>query len=124
MRLSTIVAPAAKVFEDISDSAIRWLNARVSAFGLSNVEVLKGAADDPKLPSGRWQVSGSWIHILTWRIIKRCSKRSCKRSSPDAASLLLTTGTIDRSRETEQITLHEIDPLLVRTEVETAGLKS
>src|SRR5215467_8166539 len=54
MRLAEIVGPEGKVFaEDISDSSMRWLNARVKAFELRNVEVVKGEADDPKLPANR-----------------------------------------------------------------------
>ncbi len=54
MRLAEIVGPEGKVFaEDISDSSMRWLNDRVKVFNLSNVEIVKGTPDDPRLPADR-----------------------------------------------------------------------
>lgn len=73
MRLAGLVGPEGKVIaEDISDSSMRWLHARVKAFDLANVEIVKGTADDPRLPA-------------------------------------------------DQLTLHEIDPELVRKELREAG---
>src|SRR5262245_64016280 len=49
MRLAEIVGSEGKVFaEDISDWRIRGLNARVKAFSLSNVEIVKGTPEDRK----------------------------------------------------------------------------
>src|SRR5258707_1303148 len=54
MRLAELTGPEGKVIaEEISDSPIRALNARIKAFDLGNVEVLKGDAEDPKLPEDR-----------------------------------------------------------------------
>src|ERR1019366_6793677 len=47
MRLADMVGPEGMVFaEDVSDSAMGWLNARVNVFKLLNVEVVKGTVDD------------------------------------------------------------------------------
>jgi ubiquinone/menaquinone biosynthesis C-methylase UbiE len=57
MRLADLVGGEGRVFaEDISNSAMGWLNARVKAFHPQNVEVVKGDADDPKPPADRFAV--------------------------------------------------------------------
>jgi protein-L-isoaspartate O-methyltransferase len=54
MRLSHIVGTEGRVFaEDISESSMRLLSARAKAFELLNIEIVKGDADDPKLPPNR-----------------------------------------------------------------------
>jgi ubiquinone/menaquinone biosynthesis C-methylase UbiE len=53
MRLSEMVRDGKVFAEDISNSAMGWLSARVRAFNLGNVEVVKGESNDPKLPTGR-----------------------------------------------------------------------
>jgi SAM-dependent methyltransferase len=54
MRLAEVVGPEGKVFaEDISDYRMSVLNNRVKAFNLSNVEIVKGTPDDPRLPIDR-----------------------------------------------------------------------
>jgi len=71
MRLAEIVGPEGKVFaEDISDSAMRWLNARVKVFDLSNVEIVKGTADDPRLPADRLEtvlIVDSYHHFTNYQ---------------------------------------------------------
>ena len=52
MRLADLAGPEGKVIaEDISDSPLRSLSARVKTFDLRTVEAVKGDADDPKLPA-------------------------------------------------------------------------
>jgi len=54
MRMSDLVGPHGKVFaEDITTAAMGSLNARAKAFGLRNVEIVRGEVDDPKLPPNR-----------------------------------------------------------------------
>src|SRR5579863_7719323 len=50
--MADMVGQEGRVFaEDISNSAMGWLNARVKAFDLRNVEVVKGEAEVPNFPS-------------------------------------------------------------------------
>jgi len=49
--LARFLGPSAKVYaEDISDGQLSKQKQRLAEEGLRNVEVVKGAADDPKLP--------------------------------------------------------------------------
>jgi predicted methyltransferase len=51
-RLAAAVGQTGRVLAvDIGPDALRRLRARVSADGLTNVEVIEGAVDDPKLPA-------------------------------------------------------------------------
>jgi rhodanese-related sulfurtransferase/precorrin-6B methylase 2 len=52
-RLGAAVGPAGRVYAvDISQNALARLATRVKDQGLTNVEAILGAADDPKLPEG------------------------------------------------------------------------
>jgi ubiquinone/menaquinone biosynthesis C-methylase UbiE len=51
VRLASAVGPSGKVFAvDISADAIKTLRGKVASQKLTNVEVIEGAEDDPKLP--------------------------------------------------------------------------
>jgi ubiquinone/menaquinone biosynthesis C-methylase UbiE len=55
MRLADLVGAEGRVFaEDIAIPS--WLNTRLKAFNFFDVEVVKGEADDPKLPADRLSV--------------------------------------------------------------------
>ena len=51
-RMADLVGPTGKVFaEDIADDAIDSIRQRVKTFNLQNVEIVKGAVDNPALPA-------------------------------------------------------------------------
>ena len=52
--LARFLGPSGKVYaEDINDSELFKLKQHLGEEGLKNVEVIKGAEDDPKLPADR-----------------------------------------------------------------------
>jgi len=124
MRLSEMVGPNGKVFaEDISNSAMGWLNARARLFNLRNVEIVKGENNDPKLPTGRLAavlIVDTYHHFTDYpemldKIFHALKPGGClaiadysfaeHRSQPRA----------------DQLKLHEISPDLVREEITKAG---
>ena len=126
MRLAEMVGAEGKVFaEDISDPAMRWLNARVSVFNLSNVEVVKGAVDDPRLPAGRLAavlIVDSYHHFTNYQAMLEKILHSLK----PGGRLVIADYSFGEHRvqpRADQLKLHEIDPELVRKEVGAAGFE-
>jgi ubiquinone/menaquinone biosynthesis C-methylase UbiE len=126
MRLSEIVGPDGKVFaEDITDSAMRWLGARVKVFNLSNVEIVKGTVDDPDLPADRLDailVVDSYHHFTNYQAMLVKILHALK----PGGRLIIADYSFAEHRaqaRADQVKLHEIDPDLVRKEVETAGFE-
>jgi predicted methyltransferase len=126
MRLAEIVGPEGKVFaEDISDSAMRWLNARVKVFDLSNVEIVKGTADDPRLPADRLEtvlIVDSYHHFTNYQAMLEKILHALK----PGGRLIIADYSFAEHRaqpRADQLKLHEIDPELVRKEVGTAGFE-
>ena len=126
MRLAEIVGPEGKVFaEDISDSAMRWLNARVKVFDLSNVEIVKGTVDDPRLPADRLEavlIVDSYHHFTNYQAMLEKILHALK----PGGRLIIADYSFAEHRaqpRADQIKLHEIDPELVRKEVAMAGFE-
>lgn len=126
MRLAEIVGPEGKVFaEDISDSAMRWLNARVKVFNLSNVEIVKGTPDDPRLQVDQLDavlVVDSYHHFSNYEEMLDKILHSLK----PGGRLVIADYSFAEHRaqpRADQLKLHEIAPDLARKEVETAGFQ-
>jgi predicted methyltransferase len=126
MRLADLVGDQGRVFaEDISNSAMGWLNARVKAFHLLNVGVVKGEADDPKLPADRLAVIlivDSYHHFTNYPAMLDKILHALKPGGRLAIADYSFAGHRSQARA-DQIKLHEIDPALVRSEVERAGFQ-
>ena len=126
MRLSGIAGAGGKVFaEDISNASIGWLNRRVTLFQLNNVEIVKGEPDDPKLPPNRLAavlVVDTYHHFTNYRAMLARIRDALKPGGRLVIADYSFREHRSRSR-TEQLQLHEIDPELVRTEVEQAGFQ-
>jgi ubiquinone/menaquinone biosynthesis C-methylase UbiE len=126
MRLADLVGPDGRVFaEDISSSAMGWLNSRLKAFDLRNVEIVKGEAEDPKLPDNRLAavlVVDSYHHFTNHTMMLQKIRNALK---PGGRLVIADYSfTEHRSRpRADQLKLHEIDPALVRAEVEDAGFQ-
>jgi ubiquinone/menaquinone biosynthesis C-methylase UbiE len=126
MRLADLAGPNGKVFaEDVSASAIRWLNARVEVFHLPNVEVIKGEIDDPKLPGDRLAavlIVDSYHHFSNDQAMLNKIFHSLK----PGGRLVIADYSFREHRSpprADQLKQHEIDPDLVRTEAAGAGFK-
>ena len=126
MRLSDVVGPTGKVFaEDISDSSLRWLHQRVKVFDLRNVEVVKGDADDPRLPADAFSavlVVNSYHHFEQYQAMDAQILRILK----PGGRLVIADYSLPAHRtesRADQIKSHEIDPNLVREELARAGFR-
>jgi predicted methyltransferase len=126
MRLAEIVGPEGKVFaEDISDYRMSVLNNRVKAFNLSNVEIVKGTPDDPRLPIDRLDavlVVDSYHHFSNYEGMLDKILHSLK---PGGRFVIADYSFAEHRAQprADQLKLHEIAPDLTRKEVETAGFQ-
>jgi ubiquinone/menaquinone biosynthesis C-methylase UbiE len=122
--LARFLGPSGKVYaEDISDAELVKLKEHLSKEGLQNVEVLKGAVDDPKLPVG--QLDAALIvnayHEMTEH---EAMLRHIWAALKLGGTLVLMEGIWD-SREgqprDEQVKHHQLAPQLARQEMKAAG---
>jgi ubiquinone/menaquinone biosynthesis C-methylase UbiE len=126
MRLSRAVGPEGRVFaEDISESSMRLLSARTKAFELLNLEIVKGDADDPKLPPNRVAailVVDAYHHFEQ---VQPMLNRLLQALKPGGRLLIADYARPeDRSlARADQVKRHEIDPRIVRAEAEQAGFQ-
>jgi predicted methyltransferase len=124
MRLADLVGEKGRVFaEDIAISS--WVNARAKAFNLHNVEVVKGEADDPKLPADRLAVVlivDSYHHFTNYPAMLDKIRHELKPGGKLAIAEYSSAEHRSLPRA-DQLKLHEIDPALVRAEVEHAGFQ-
>src|SRR5215813_1921765 len=108
-----------------SDSAMRWLDTRVKVFKLSNVEIVKGTPDDPRLPVDRLDavlVVDSYHHLSNYEGMLDKILHSLK----PGGRLVIADYSFAEHRaqpRADQLKLHEIAPDLARKEVETAGFQ-
>jgi predicted methyltransferase len=124
MRLAELVGGGGRVFaEDIAISS--WLHARLSAFNLHNIEVVKGEADDPKLPPERLAlilIVDSYHHFTNYPAMVDKILHELK----PGGRLAIADYSSDEHRRlprADQVKLDEIDPALVRAELEHAGFQ-
>ena len=126
MRLCHLVGEKGKVIaEDISDTSIRNLKSRQDAFALRNMEVLKGEPDDPKLPESRLAavlVVDAYHHFEHVQPMLAAILRSLK----PGGRIVIADYSRPEDRKLDRETLvkrHEIDPDIVRAEIEAAGFQ-
>jgi ubiquinone/menaquinone biosynthesis C-methylase UbiE len=124
--MADLVGPTGKVFaEEISDEAIEFLHLRVKMFDLRNVEIIKGAEDDPKLPSDSLTavlVVNTYHHFRQHVPMLRRILRSLK---PGGRFVIVDYSLPEHRSQNraEQLKIHEIDPGIARTEVGEAGFQ-
>jgi ubiquinone/menaquinone biosynthesis C-methylase UbiE len=124
MRLSDVVGPTGKVFaEDISENSMRSLHRRVQVFDLQNVEVVKGEADNPKLPADSFAavlVVNSYHHFEQYEAMDQQILRMLK----PGGRLVIADYSLSAHRaesRADQVKAHEIDANLVRGELTRIG---
>jgi ubiquinone/menaquinone biosynthesis C-methylase UbiE len=126
LRLSSIVGPEGKVLaEDISDSSMRLLKTRTNVFGLQNVEIVKGDADNPKLPPDRLAavlVVDTYHHF---EYVQQMLDHMLHALKPGGRMVIADySRREDHGRaRADQLKRHEINPSIVRGEVEQAGFR-
>jgi predicted methyltransferase len=124
--LARFLGPSGRVYaEVISDGQLSKLKQHLGEEGLKNVDVIKGAVDDPKLP--KEVLDGALIvnayHEMTDH---EAMLRHMILALKPGGVLVLMDGMWDehetRSRE-EQVNFHELAPVLAKPEVEKAGFQ-
>jgi predicted methyltransferase len=123
-RLAELVGPSGRVLaEDIVTMTL--LNERMKLFDLRNVEALKGEVDDPKLPNDSLAavlVVDAYHHFSQYQSMTEHILRALKPGGRFVIADYSRSG--DRSQpRADQIKKHEIDPALVRTELERVGFR-
>jgi predicted methyltransferase len=126
MRMDALVGENGKVFaEDITPSAVQVLNQRNQLFDLKHVEVVKGDAEDPKLPTGQLAailIVDSYHHFTNHTAMLEKLRLALK----PGGRLAIADYSIASSRgepRAEQLKKHLIEPAIVRSELEQAGFR-
>jgi ubiquinone/menaquinone biosynthesis C-methylase UbiE len=123
--LARFLGPSGRVYaEDISDAQLSKLKQHLGEEGLKNVDIIKGAVDDPKLPNE--VLDGALIvnayHEMTDHEAMLGHVISALKPG---GVLVLMDGMWNeheaRSRE-EQVNFHELAPVLANPEVEKAAV--
>ena len=123
-RLARAVGPDGRVFAvDIDDKALERLRNRLNDDGLKNVTIVKGAADDPKLPAG---VLDSALIVNAYHEIERHEPvlAALRRALKPEGRLVIVEPVRDSRRgraRADQVRDHEIDPEFVLRELRAAG---
>lgn len=125
-RLARAVGPDGRVFAvDIDDKALDRLRKRLDDDGIKNVTVIKGAADDPKLPAGALD---SALIVNTYHEIDRHESvlAALRRALKPEGRLVIVEPVTDSRRgrpRADQTRDHEIDPEFVLRDVRAAGFR-
>lgn len=122
--LARFLGPSGRVYaEDINDAALVKLKEHLVQAGLQNVDIVKGAVDDPKLPEGRLDavlIVNAYHEMAEHEAMLRHVRAALKSDG----TFVLVEGIWDsrkgQSRE-EQIQHHQLDPKLASQEVQQAG---
>lgn len=124
--LARFLGPSGKVFaEDISDAELIKLKEHLTKEGLKNVEVIKGAEDDPKLPSN--QLDAALIvnayHEMTAH--EAMLSHTLAALKPGGTFVLMEGIWDSREKQSrdEQIKHHQLAPQVAKQEVEKAGFE-
>ena len=124
--LARFLGPSGKVFAvDIDESALVKLKQHLAEDGLKNVEAIRGAADDPKLPAGALDgalIVNAYHEMTAHEAILRHVLAALKQSGV----LVLMEGIWDKNEtkpREEQVKHHELAAQVAREEVEKAGFK-
>jgi ubiquinone/menaquinone biosynthesis C-methylase UbiE len=122
--ISDLVGPTGKVFgEDIDDHASETMRKRVKRSDLWNLELVKGAEDDPKLPENSLTgvlIMNAYHHFANPKAMLNHILRALK---PRGRLVIGDySNPVHRSQSrADQLNIHEIDSELVQAEVVSAG---
>jgi len=124
--LARFLGPSGKVFAvDIDESALVKLKQHLAEDGLKNVEAIRGAADDPKLPAGALDgalIVNAYHEMTAHEAILRHVLAALKQGGV----LVLMEGIWDKNEtkpREEQVKHHELAPQVAKREVEKAGFR-
>jgi FkbM family methyltransferase len=126
VRLAQLVGPKGRVLAvDVDRSVIRELTQRVESERLSNVEVIQGAVDDPKLPAGTLDavLIVNAYHEMT---AHQAMLEHIKQALKPAGRLVLVEPNrpSQKGRTRDDLALdHLIDPDSIRQDLKEAGFE-
>jgi ubiquinone/menaquinone biosynthesis C-methylase UbiE len=125
-RLATAVGDGGRVYAvDVSDSTVRNLRSRVEREGITNVEVIKGDVDNPKLPNG--SLDAALIVNAYHEMTEHQAMLTAIRKALKPSGRLVILEPISPSRRTasrsDQTRQHEIASELVMQDARSAGYK-
>ena len=125
-RMADLVGPNGKVFgEDIADDAIETMWKRFKTLGLRNLEIVKGADDDPKLPVDSLSsvlIVNAYHHFEHPQAMLNQIFRSLKPGGRLVIGDYSNPDHRNQSRE-NQLDIHEIASELVQAELTKAGFQ-
>lgn len=126
-RLSPVVGATGRVYAvDISDRAIRGLNALTREQGLSNVKVIRGQDDDPRLPAASLDavlIVNAYHDMEQPESVLRGVLRALR---PGGRLVILDYAPSDvsaRASRAEQTSEHELDLEIAATELQGSGFE-
>ena len=124
--LARSLEPSGKVFAvDIDEDALSKLKQHLAEEGLKNVEIIKGAEDDPKLPLERLDAA---LIVNAYHDMTKPEPmlRHTLAALKPGGTLVLMEGISDsreaKSRE-EQVKHHQLAPQVAKQELEKAGFE-
>jgi predicted methyltransferase len=124
--LARFLGPSGKVYaEDISDAELIKLKEHLGKEGLKNVEVIKGAEDDPKLPADRLDAAlivNSYHEMTAHEAMLRHVRDGLKPGGVFVLMEGIWNSREGQSRD-EQIKHHQLAPQFAKAEVEGAGFE-
>jgi predicted methyltransferase len=124
--LARFLGPTGKVFAvDIDDAQLFKLKQHLMEEGLKNVEVIKGAEDDPKLPTNRVDavlIVNSYHEMTAHEAMLRHTLAALKPGGTFALMEGIWDSREAQSRD-EQIKHHQLAPQVAKQEVEKAGFE-
>ena len=125
-RLSRAVGDQGRVYAvDVDPAQLRRLRERVTTEGLGNVEVVEGAADDPKLPAGALDAAlivNAYHEMKDHRAMLAKIRAALKPEGRLVIIEPISSARRGRSRE-DQVSSHEIDAEYVQQEGREAGFR-
>jgi predicted methyltransferase len=124
--LARFLGPSGKVFaEDISDAELFKLKEHLTKEGLKNVEVIKGAEDDPNLPPDPLDAAliVNAYHEMTAH--EAMLRRTLAALKPGGTFVLMEGTWYSRETQSrdEQVKHHQLAPQVAKQEVEIAGFE-
>lgn len=124
--LARRLTPKGKIFAvDIDETALSKLRQRLAEEGLKNVQIIKGADDNPKLPAAA--LDGALI-VNAYHEMKKPEPmlRRVLAALKPGAVLVLVEGIAEireNASRDEQIKHHELAPPVAKRELEAAGFE-
>ncbi len=126
LRIARAVAPTGRAYAvDIDEASLAKLRERAARDGITNVEAILGATDDPKLPTG--EIDAVLIRNAYHEMSEhRKMLAGVTRALRPGGTLIVIEPIRDNNRtktRAEQVKEHEIAPDIVEVELRDAGFE-